>query len=201
MNRSRPAWWPMPRREGRLSREPGAALFQGLRIRLTLWYCGVLGAALLLFGVALYFGTQYFLVTPIENDAAGHARAHVEQWLRNSPYRGACPLLGSFGTPVQFGPPSGQPFTMTEIVVCFDQNGSLPENENTASLPPAFLNDNLVKSALLTGQPAADIVNGGGRLGSIYRYAQVVPNPSGSGYVGVVLIGESVQVQESELSL
>jgi signal transduction histidine kinase len=85
---------------------------------------------------------------------------------------------------------------MSEIVVCFDQNGSLPPNENTAGLPSAFLNNNLVKSALLTGQPAADIVNG-----SIYRYAQVVPNPSGSGYVGVVLIGESVQAQENALSL
>ena len=49
------------------------AMFQGLRIRLTLWYCGVLGVALILFGVMLYFGTQYFLLTPIASDAAGHA--------------------------------------------------------------------------------------------------------------------------------
>src|SRR2546425_6122274 len=102
MNGSRSAWWPLHRRDHRQSREPGAALFQGLRIRLTLWYCGVLGAALVLFGVTLYFSTQYFLLNPIESDAAAHARAHVEQWLTNSPYRGACPLIGSFGPPGQF---------------------------------------------------------------------------------------------------
>jgi len=90
---------------------------------------------------------------------------------------------------------------MSEIVVCYDQNGSLPSNENTARLPSAFLNNNLVKLALQTGQPATDIVNGGGMLGSIYRYAQVVPNPVGSGYVGVVLVGESIQPQEDALSL
>jgi DNA methylase len=39
-------------------------------MRLTLWYCGMLGMALVLFGVVLYFGTQYFLLTPIETDAA-----------------------------------------------------------------------------------------------------------------------------------
>ncbi|TMC19306.1 MAG: hypothetical protein E6J36_15020 [Chloroflexi bacterium] len=200
MYRSRFAWWPLHRRRGRLAQEPGAAMFQGLRVSLTLWYCVVLGAALMLFGVALYFGVQYSLLTPIENDAAEHAHVHVGQWLSDSPFRGACPLLGSYGPPGQFGAPSGQPFTMNEIVVCFDQNGSLPSYENTTGLPSAFLNNNLVKSALSTGQPATDIVNGGTR-GSIYRYAQVVPNPKGSGYVGVVLIGESIQAQQNALSL
>ena len=56
-------------------------MFQGLRVSLTLWYCVVLGAALVLFGVALYLGVQYSLLTPIENDAAAHAHVHVGQWL------------------------------------------------------------------------------------------------------------------------
>ncbi len=184
-----------------LSRGPEAALFQGLRIRLTLWYCLVLCAALVLFSVILYLGASYFLLSPVEDDTARHAHAHVQQWLTDSPYRGACPLVGSFGLSGQFGPPSGQPFTMSEIVVCYDQNGSIPSYEQTAGLPSAFLNNNLVKSALQTGQPATDIVNGGGTLGSIYRYAQLVPNPAGSGYVGVVLVGESIQPQQSALSL
>ena len=72
MNWNRPAWWPSLRR-GRLSREAGAALFQGLRVRLTLWYCLVLGAALVLFSVALYFSVQHFLLTPIEDAAAASA--------------------------------------------------------------------------------------------------------------------------------
>ena len=195
------SWWPLGRRKGRLSQGPEAALFQGLRIRLTLWYCLVLCAALVIFSVILYLGARYFLLNPVEGNTAMHAQAHMQQWLRDSPYHGACPLLGSSGAPGQFGPPSGQPFTMNEIVVCYDQNGSLPSYENTAGLPSAFLNNNLVKSALQTGQPATDIVTGGGTLGSIYRYAQVVPNPVGRGYVGVVLVGESIQPQEDALSL
>ncbi len=201
MDRSRFAWWPLWRRKGRLSQGPEAALFQGLRIRLTLWYSLVLCAALVLFSVILYLGARHFLLTPVEDDTARHAHAHVQQWLRDSPYRGACPLLGSFGPPGQFGPPSGQPFTMSEIVVCYDEKGSLPSDENTAGLPSAFLNNNLVKSALQTGQPATDIVEGGGTLGSIYRYAQVVPKAAGSGDWGVVLVGESIQPQQSALSL
>ena len=200
MNRSMSTWWPLHLRGGRFSREPGAALFQGLRIRLTLWYCGVLGAAMVLFGVTLYLGTQLFLLTPIQEDAAGHAHAHVQQWLTNSAYSDACPFLRSFSPPGQSGPPLGQPFTMSEIVVCYDQNGSLLSNENTTRLPPAFLNNNLVKAALQNGTYADDSVNVG-TFGSIYRYAQVVPNPSGSGYAGVVLIGESIQAQENALSL
>src|SRR6266581_1271873 len=200
MNWRIPSWWPLGRRRGRLSQGPEAALFQGLRIRLTLWYCLVLCAALVIFSLILYFGARFFLLNPVEDNTAMHAHAHVQQWLTNSPFRGACPLLGSFGTPGQFGPPPGQPFTMSEIVVCYDQNGSLPSNENTTRLPPAFLNNNLVKAALQNGMYADDIVDGG-TFGSIYRYAQVVPSPSGSGYVGVVLIGESIQAQENALSL
>src|SRR6266567_8645228 len=133
------AWSIRHRGKSRLSREAGAALFQGLRIRLTLWYCGVLGAALVLFGVALYFGTQYFLLTPIESDTQAHALVHENEWLTDSPNR-ACPLLGSQS---QFGPPPGQGFQMTEQVACFDQNGSLLQGENTTGLPSAFLTNTL----------------------------------------------------------
>ena len=44
------------------SREPGARMFHAVRLRLTLWYCSVLAAALVLFGVALYFGVQGVLL-------------------------------------------------------------------------------------------------------------------------------------------
>ena len=172
-------------------------MFQGLRIRLTLWYCGVLGVALLLFGVALYFGTQYFLLTPIESDAAMHAQVHQNEWFTDSAAR-ACPSLGQQG---QFGPPPSQGFQRPEQVACFEQNGYLLSGQSTTGLPSAFLTNTLVKTALQTGQPVHDIVDAGGTTGQIYRYALVVPNQSGSGNAGVVLIGESVQAQESALSL
>src|SRR5438874_2227538 len=79
MNWRRPTWWFLHRVKGRFSQEAGAALFQGLRIRLTLWYCGVLGAALVLFSVVLYLGAEYFLINPIKDNAARHADAHVGQ--------------------------------------------------------------------------------------------------------------------------
>src|SRR5260370_33360853 len=92
--------WPLPHWQGRHAHEPGAALFQGIRVRLTFWYCGVLSAALVLFGVALYFGTQYSLLNPITANAQFHAQGHMSQWLRGSPA-----VCTSFGPTVQPGPP------------------------------------------------------------------------------------------------
>ena len=197
MNWRSHAWSIVQRGTGRHSQEAGAAMFQGLRIRLTLWYCGVLGVALILFGVALYFGTQYFLLTPIESDAAMHAQVHQNEWFTDSAGR-ACPSLGQQG---QFGSPPGQGFQMPEQVACFDLNGNLLPGQNTTGFPSAFLTNTLVKTALQTGQPAHDIVDAGGTTGQIYRYALVVPNQAGNGNAGVVLIGQSVQAQESALSL
>jgi signal transduction histidine kinase len=184
------------RGKDRHSPEAGATVFQGLRIRLTFWYCAVLGVALILFGVALYFGTQYFLLTPIESDAAIHAQVHQGEWFTDSAAR-ACPALGQ---QYQFGQTPGQGFGRPEQVACFDQNGKLLADQNTTGFPSAFLTNDLVKTALKTGQPAHDIVDAGGTTGQIYRYALVVPNQTGSGNAGVVLIGESVQPQASALS-
>lgn len=186
-------WWPPFARGSRRSQEPGAALFQGLRIHLTLWYCGVLGAALILFGIALYLGTQYFLLTPIENDVADHAHEHVEQWLRFSPDR-ACPLR-------PFGPSFGQDFGPSEMVICFDRSGMLPLGENTIGLPSAFLSNSVAIAALQQGEPVGDVVDGGTEFGKIYRYAIVVQDPASGEPLGVVVAGESVQVQENVLSL
>ncbi len=90
---------------------------------------------------------------------------------------------------------------MPELVVCFDQHGSLLPGENTAGLPSAFLTNTLAQTSLQTNQSASDIVDAGGAVGKLYRYALVVPSPTGNGNVGVVVIGESVQAQESELSM
>src|SRR5437762_5085407 len=94
-------WWPLHRASRRFSSEPGAALLQGLRTSLTLWYCAVLCAALVLFGVVLYFVMSFTLLNPIKQDAVGHAHAHVGQWLSQSPAR-ACSSFDSHG---QLGPP------------------------------------------------------------------------------------------------
>ncbi len=191
-----PSWWPLRRRKSRLSQGPEAALFQGLRIRLTLWYCLVLCAALVIFSVILYLGARYFLLSPVENATSAHARDHAFTWLAGSPDR-ACSSFGSG----RFAPPSpDQGGAMTEMVACFDQNGTLVQTNDTAQLPAAFLSNSVAKKALQTGW-ASDTVDVGGQIGHTYRYAQAVPNPNGNGYVGVVVVGDSIQVQEDALSL
>src|SRR5947208_4658134 len=77
-------WWPLHLTSRKRFSEPGAVLFQGLRMNLTLWYCAVLCAALVLFGVVLYFVMQVVLLRPIKMDTAGHAHAHVGQWISRS---------------------------------------------------------------------------------------------------------------------
>ena len=196
MNGRRPGWWPLRRGMSHLSREPGAALFQGLRIRLTLWYCGVLGAALVLFGVILYLGVQFFLLNPVETDAQRHADAHVGQVQSVDPNACLTYSQGPFGQP----PPEQGPFN-TELVACFQSNGSLAPADiaEESQLPSVFFTNNLAKLALQTGQPQSDIVDAGGSTGQIYRYAELVPSPAGSGYLGVVVIGESVRDAENVL--
>jgi signal transduction histidine kinase len=180
----------------RLAREAGATLFQGLRIRLTLWYCTVLGIALILFGVALYVGTRYSLLNPIASDAAAHAQVHEQKWLTGSPESG-CPFPSPAGQPTQ---PPGQGFQMPEQIICFDQDGSLLSGEDTTGLSSAFLTNTLAKKALQTGKPANDIVDAGSSIGQIYRYALAVPNQQGTGNIGVVVVGESIKAQENTLS-
>jgi signal transduction histidine kinase len=89
---------------------------------------------------------------------------------------------------------------MSEMVACFDQNGTLLQNANTAQLPSAFLTNTIAKTALQQGT-ATDTVDAGGTVGPIYRYAQAIPSPEGNGIAGVLLIGVSIRVQEAALSL
>jgi signal transduction histidine kinase len=191
MNWRSPARSILHRDKGRLLREPGAALFQGLRIRLTLWYCGVLGAALVLFSVALYLSVQHFLIGPIEDAAATRASNQVSQWFVDQHDHGCQPP----NSQSPFGPPPGQGSMPSMLVACFDSNGTLLLYGYTAQLPPGFLSNTLVQSALQSGS-ATDIVNGGSSVGDIYRYAVAISN-----HQGVVVVGAYIQSQEDELSL
>ncbi len=194
MNGSRSAWWPLHRRDHRQSREPGAALFQGLRVRLTLWYSGVLCAALVLFGVALYFGVQILLLSPVKADLSAHIQQHREKLL-TSPYL-ACSST-TFGPPAPDQPFSGQA-PLPELVACFDKNATLLLAENTNELPAAFLTNTLAKRALQEGT-VTDIVDSGSTIGPIYRYALTVSSPDG--VVRVMQVGMPVKTQETALSV
>lgn len=204
MKERRINWWPVHRRRGRLTKEAGAALFQGLRVRLTLWYCLVLGAALILFSVTLYISARFLLLNPIMTNAQQHAQSHLQQAMSGDPNiaNSAC-LTAGYGLQGRFGPGPDQAFN-NELVACYDANGNLEPIDiqyEQSQLPSAFLSNNLAELALQTGQPQSDIVDAGGSTGPIYRYTELVPGPPGSGFQVVIVIGESVKDAENTLGL
>jgi signal transduction histidine kinase len=178
------------------SQEPGAALFRALRTRLTLWYSGVFGLALVVFCTILYLSAQYFLVTPIANDTSQHAQVHAGQW-QSASFQQACLPQSASGPPGQ-GQRQGQGAGQPEMVACFSTDGRLLADESSTTIPTAFLNNNIVQEALRHGE-AHDIVESS--VGAIYRCALAVPSATGNGYIGVVVTGENVQAQEQALSL
>jgi signal transduction histidine kinase len=198
MNWSMPGWWPLHRRRGRHTQEAGASLFQGLRIRLTLWYCAVLAAALIIAGFILYSGVSYFLLNQPESSVQQHAQMDANQFVLSP--ANAC---SSEGLPHQSNPPPSPNPSVSQvepIVACFDQDGTLLQTDNVEYLPQAFLNSKLVQQALQNGE-ANGTVNAGGNYGQTYCYAIAVPNPHGTSYIGVVMDGLSIQQQEDTLSL
>ncbi len=202
MNNNKNNFFQFPRFAARASsREPGARMFQGVRLRLTLWYCGVLAAALVLFGVALYFGVQQVLLGSTRDYLATQEHGRFEQW----EHYGVPPCSVSMprgGFP--FGHDQTRPPGFDDnnlMVACFDQNGALMDTSSGGQYPAAFLSDNLAKEAWQTnppGQPVTDTVNGGGNVGTIYRCAQVV---SVDGSQMVLQVGTSIAVQEKALQV
>jgi signal transduction histidine kinase len=92
-------------------------------------------------------------------------------------------------------------FMLVEGIVCFDQNGVLLSKGYVTMVPAAFLSNSLAQTALQTNQPADDTINAGGSIGQVYRYAEVVRGPGGNSIIGVVMVCESIQVQQEVLSL
>ncbi len=205
MNRGKYHWWPFYRGTNRRLQEPSDALFQGLRVRLTLWYCGVLGTALVLFCVALYVVAQFALFNPVEHRVTSDAYGHAQRWFTDGPTQ-ACSDMG--GTPEQSGAPATT--SPPRLLTCFNQNGTLVQGTrgtypSATPLPNtlvqrgyAALTSSLVQRALQNGS-AHDTINGGS-VGAIYCYAVAVRSPTGSGYTGVVVSGEGVQTQNTLLS-
>jgi signal transduction histidine kinase len=193
------SWWPPHVMRRRLAQEPGEALFRGIHLRLTLWYCAVLGTALVLFGVALYVGTRYALLNPITAAAQFHAQGHANQWLSGS--HNACSSLDHPDQADSPGLNQGQGFFTSELIVCFDQSGTLLPQEDTTGLPSAFLSNTVARAALQSSTgSASDTVDAGNSSGKIYRYALLVSSPTGNGVLGVVVVGESVEAQEDALA-
>src|SRR5262249_28807198 len=83
-----------------MAAEPGAALFGGVGLRLTLWYIGVLAAVLLTAGTVLDLGVRQTLLRNVDQTLAATARPSTEPRPGGGPPGGppgngnGCPLRG-----------------------------------------------------------------------------------------------------------
>jgi len=87
---------------------------------------------------------------------------------------------------------------MPELVACFDKNAALLPAGHTTELSAAFLSNTLAKKVLQEGT-ATDIVDAGGTIGPIERYALVVSSPGGA--VRVMQVGMAIKTEETALSV
>ncbi len=165
-------------------------------MRLTLWYCGVLVAALVIFGVSLYLGTKIALLTPIQSEAQNHARDQAYQW--SGAPGSVCPSPGRPGPGTLMG--QGHDFIMPNVVICFDAHGNLSPGQTTTALSSALLNNGLVREALQSSTGQATVtVDAEDTNGLMYCYAQVALDPT-KNIMGVVVVGEPIQAQYNALS-
>src|SRR5260370_8713800 len=109
------------------------------------------------------------------------AQEHMNEWFTGWP--GGCP---PFATTGPFGQPTGPGQRMPELVVCFDQHGSLLPGENTAGLPSAFFTHTLAQASLQTNHSPSGIVSAGSTIGNLLLHAPVVPIPTQHGNLATV---------------
>lgn len=184
----------LPSKQSPRSKEPGAAMFHGVRLRLTLWYCSVLAVVLVLFGAALYVGVQQVLFRSTQDYLTTHALERAGQWQHEE----TSPCIPM---PLKHGSYDDRPTEPDPnlMVACFDQNGTLINSISAGQTSTAFLSNSLAKKAWQTGLPVNDIVEGSGSIGPIYRCAQIITIHDSQQIV--LQVGTSVAVQEDTLHI
>jgi hypothetical protein len=180
---TRGKWEPRRRRR---QPEAGDLLFHGLRLRLTLWYSGVLAASLLLAGFGLYLVLQHLLLQPITDQVSEQIDSIEMQWLHDPLH-----VCGSPGGRPPNHEPTSSPIPV--YVVCYDPqaavlSGSALQSGGSSDIPTAFLNNVLALRALSHGS-ATDQIDGGANAGTIYRAAKVVRDPESGAFLGIVQVG------------
>lgn len=164
--------------------EPSEALFYGIRWRLTAWYSGVLALVLLLAGLTLYLLVRQSLLGPINQGLRQNAQDLSQRW-QGAALRFPDPLLGCSD---RFAPPDS-------LYVCYDVNGRvIGASPIVSELPASFSNPSLVTTAIKTGQ-AEDTIGTSGVLGTVHRYAVMVPAPDGQSALGVIQVAAPVGTQ------
>ncbi len=195
MPRVRHLWLPWRRRASQ-PLEPGAALFRGLRLRLTLWYSGVLALALLACGLVMYFGLRDLTLSPVRSSMESLARFGLQEWQRTPPRICGEPASGR-PQPRLRGP---VPFYMACIGTDGQILGEIGGSPQTGGVPSEFLVSNLASQALRDGK-AEDIVETNDEVSPIFRLAIPAPDPATGQPMGVVQVGQSIATQWDTLLL
>lgn len=168
--------------------DPSVTVFRTIRRRMTLWYCGVLAALLLLAGCILYFGMQQQLFRPVNAANATVANRFSQLWAAT----GQQPCANLTGFDLR---PRG-----VSLYACYDAHGTLIGNDRLAGDFTAFTAPELAKNALASGA-STDVIDGGAVIGAISRYATVVRDPQTHEVLGVIQVGILVQGQIAALNV
>lgn len=163
--------------------DPAEALFQRIGWRLAAMYAAALAAMLLIMGLVLYLGVQQALLGPITQNLQSSADQISAYWPDHPPDRPGA--ICSFPSDVLHEVP---------YIACYSPANGLGTLPGANQPPAAFTDTSLIQVALNSRSGHAwDTVEDTSGLGAIRRYAEVVPNPFGSGIVGVVMVGVPIQ--------
>jgi signal transduction histidine kinase len=161
--------------------ESSAEMFRGIRLRLIFWYTGVLAAALLIFGIALFVGVRNSLLEPSDRILKQDANVLAQGWQAFPP--GALPpgycVAPGFGLRNRI------------LFACYDQRGQFVF-ANDPDTAPHFPIGQLARQALESGS-ASDIADSGGPFGQVQRYALRVTSDGVT--LGVIMVGTPIQGQ------
>jgi signal transduction histidine kinase len=183
-------------------------MFKGIRNRLILWYIGILAAILLLLGILLYFAMQQTLFTQVNNDLMSNAQVLGRAWQINFAQQDPTPLcldrgaLGNIAT--QLDVPYLTCFYVTSptsATSVFAQSSQSPQGPATTE--PIFqaltIDPSLARAALTSSSgTATDRVDVYG-LGTVQRFAEVVPGPNNVP-LGIVQVAVPINGQLIALS-
>jgi signal transduction histidine kinase len=171
----------------RLAAEPSAALFRRIRLRLTVWYTCYLAAALLVLGIALYWGVSRALLSPIDDDLHAQAQRIAEYIQADPALLNYCQAGESdlFGEDPHLAAYRGIPL----LAVCYGQNGAYSWITSLAQGYPGLRDPSLAAAAVRSGS-ASDTINLGPPLGRVRVYAVLVSNGSGPPFTVVETAGQ-----------
>ncbi|HZU11529.1 MAG TPA: ATP-binding protein [Chloroflexota bacterium] len=157
------------------STDPTGRMFSTIRRRLTLWYIGILAAALVFFGVVLYLTANAALLNPIHRQAQDDIGTMAHSWQ-------VLPGTACLVDPHEISSP---------LWACYNSHGQLVNAGRLDQYAPPFVGPSAADQALAAGSSSDTI--GGGPFGTIERTAVRV---SANGQVlGIVQVGVPVGPQ------